>query len=200
VSSTSRGHRPEEGSPAKPTPKSLEQMPSSERRRAVLVVIARVVLVWILLIGAYFLFPVGHDWSSWPLVRLAVDMALLIAVIVWQLSRVIGAEYPQLRAMEALGVILVIFLVMFSTLYLSMSHSSRGTFTQPLDHMTAMYFTVTIFSTVGFGDITAKTDAARAVVTIQMILDLVLIGAVARLLLTAARSGIGRPADRTANP
>ena len=33
-----------------------------------------------------------------------------------------------------------------------------------------------------------RTDAARAVVTVQMILDLVLIGAVARLLLTNFRS------------
>jgi hypothetical protein len=131
---------------------------------------------------------------------LACDVVLLAIVIVWQLFRVIGSEYPQLRAMEALGVIVVVFFVMFSSLYLSMSHSSRSTFTQPLDHMTALYFTVTIFSTVGFGDITARTDAARAVVTVQMILDLVLIGAVARLLLTAARSGIGRPADRTSDP
>jgi len=38
------------------------------------------------------------------------------------------------------------------------------------------YFTVTVFSTVGFGDITAKTEAARLVVTGQMIVDLVASG------------------------
>ena len=89
------------------------------------------------------------------------------------------------------------FVVLFASLYLSMSHSSGATFTQPLDHMGALYFTVTVFSTVGFGDITAKTDAARAVVTIQMILDLLLIGAVARLLVTAARTGLSRPTDQS---
>jgi hypothetical protein len=31
----------------------------------------------------------------------------------------------------------------------------------------ALYFTVTVFSTVGFGDITAKTETARLVVTGQ---------------------------------
>ena len=35
---------------------------------------------------------------------------------------------------------------------------SRGSFTQPLDHTTALYFTVTVFATVGFGDIVAATD------------------------------------------
>ena len=37
---------------------------------------------------------------------------------------------------------------------------------------TRLYFTVTIFSTVGFGDISAKAEAARLVVTAQMFLDL----------------------------
>jgi hypothetical protein len=30
-----------------------------------------------------------------------------------------------------------------------------------MSHTAALYFTLTVFSTVGFGDITAKTDAAR---------------------------------------
>ena len=93
--------------------------------------------------------------------------------------------------------ILVVFLVLFSALYLSISHNSASTFTESLDHMGALYFTVTVFSTVGFGDITAKTDAARAVVSVQMILDLILIGTVARLLITAARTGLTRSSDQT---
>jgi len=34
-----------------------------------------------------------------------------------------------------------------------------------LSHTDGLYFTVTVFSTVGFGDITAKTETARLVVT-----------------------------------
>jgi hypothetical protein len=49
-------------------------------------------------------------------------------------------------------------------------------FNQPLNHTDALYFTVTVFATVGFGDITPTTDAARLVVTGQMIADLVIIG------------------------
>ena len=55
--------------------------------------------------------------------------------------------------------------------------------------MTALYFTVTIFSTVGFGDITPKTDLARLVTTVQMLADLAVIAVVVRLILgTASRS------------
>ena len=54
-----------------------------------------------------------------------------------------------------------------------------------------------VFSTVGFGDITAKTEATRLVVTGQMIADLVIIGvavpgrvrAAAALLLAGAGEG-----------
>ena len=57
----------------------------------------------------------------------------------------------------------------------------------------ALYFTVTVFSTVGFGDITPTSDPARAVVMVQMIGDLVFIAVVIRLILEAARGTLGRP-------
>ena len=53
----------------------------------------------------------------------------------------------------------------------------------------ALYFTVTVFSTVGFGDITAKTEAARLVVTGQMIADLVVIGLAVKVIAGAVKRG-----------
>jgi hypothetical protein len=46
-----------------------------------------------------------------------------------------------------------------------------------------------VFSTVGFGDITAKTEAARLVVTGQMITDLVVVGVGIRIILGAVTRG-----------
>jgi hypothetical protein len=46
-----------------------------------------------------------------------------------------------------------------------------------------MYFSVTVFTTVGFGDITAKSETARIVLIVQMLADLALLGAGARALL-----------------
>ena len=42
---------------------------------------------------------------------------------------------------------------------------------------------------MGFGDITPTTELARLVVSAQMLLDLVVIGAVVRLLLNAVKTG-----------
>ena len=50
-----------------------------------------------------------------------------------------------------------------------------------------MYFSSTIFTTVGFGDITAKSEAARLVVTLQMWLNLVFLGLVVRLVVNAVK-------------
>ena len=50
-----------------------------------------------------------------------------------------------------------------------------------------MYFSTTVFTTVGFGDITAKSEVARLVVTVQMWLDLVFLGLVLRVVTQAVQ-------------
>ena len=85
---------------------------------------------------------------------------------------------------------IILFLAAFSGVYLAMANGNQATFTQSLDHTRALYFSISVFSTVGFGDITPRTNPARLVVSVQMLLDLVIIGAVVRTLLNAARSRI----------
>ncbi len=160
---------------------------------------AIITLSSIFILGAFFALPIGHESGLRALLRLGADVALVGAVFAWQIRRIAVAELPELRAVEALGVVVVLFLVAFSAIYLAMSHQAASTFTQPLDHIRALYFTITIFSTVGFGDITPRTDAARLVVSAQMLLDLAIIGIVVRLLLNAAKSRI-TPATPEAGP
>jgi voltage-gated potassium channel len=59
----------------------------------------------------------------------------------------------------------------------------------------ALYFTVTIFSTVGFGDVSATGETTRLVVTAQMILDLIFLGVGIRVILGAVQ----RSKDRSAS-
>ena len=122
--------------------------------------------------------------------RLGVVVALVAAVFGLQVRRISKAELPELRAVEALGIVIGVFLIGFSIIYLSMSRSNVHTFTQPLDPTRALYFTISVFSTVGFGDITPRTDPARLVVATQMLLDLAIIGIAVRMIFTAARSRI----------
>jgi voltage-gated potassium channel len=67
----------------------------------------------------------------------------------------------------------------------------------------ALYFTVTTFSTVGYGDITAVGQSARLMVTAQMILDLLALGLGIRVFIGAvqlARQAHRDPADPAASP
>ena len=85
---------------------------------------------------------------------------------------------------------------MFASTYVLLSRSDPATFTEPLSRSDALYFTVTIFATVGFGDISAQTETARLVVTTQMLLDLVVLGLGIQVILGAVKRG---KADRDAD-
>jgi voltage-gated potassium channel len=181
------------------TPRRLSELEKGERRRAWLRTGAVLALMWAALFAIYYLVPAGpipaHHRGADAFLRLGFGTALFAAILAWQARRIVSAELPELRAVEALGVVIPLFLVLFATFYLSMSSASVRMFSQYLDHTRAIYFTISVFSTVGFGDITPQTDPARIVVSIQMLLDLVIIGAVVRMLLNAAQAGLARARD-----
>ena len=60
----------------------------------------------------------------------------------------------------------------------------------------SLYFTVTVFATVGFGDITATSQTARVVVIAQMLLDLLVLGLVVKVFLGAVEIGRGLSTTR----
>jgi hypothetical protein len=63
-----------------------------------------------------------------------------------------------------------------------------------LSRTDGLYFTVTVFSTVGFGDIVAKSETARLVVTGRMLADLVVLGVAIKVVVSAVRQGLRRRA------
>jgi voltage-gated potassium channel Kch len=82
-----------------------------------------------------------------------------------------------------------VFLLLFAATYCVLSLDDPATFTEPLSRSDAIYFAVTIFATVGFGDISAQTETARLVVTTQMLLDLVVLGLGIQVILGAVKRG-----------
>ena len=94
--------------------------------------------------------------------------------------------------METLSVTLSLFFVVFATAYYVMSVADPGNFNERLTRLDAAYFTVTIFATVGFGDIVATSETARGVVMVQMLSDLALVGLVAHAVVNAVRVGVER--------
>ena len=102
------------------------------------------------------------------------------------------SEHPLLSAVELIAFALPVLIVVFAFTYLSISRADAASFSEHLSRVDALYYTVSTMSTVGFGDISANSDAARILVTIQMIFDLALIAGLARLIVLAARTGLRR--------
>ena len=137
------------------------------------------------LVVIYYLLPLDHT-STWiAATTLVLGLAGLIALLVFQVRSIVRSQYPGLRAVEALATSLPLFLVLFASTYLVIAAASLSNFGEKLTHTDALYFTVTVFSTTGFGDIAAKSEGARLLVTGQMIVDLIILGIGAKIILGA---------------
>jgi hypothetical protein len=140
---------------------------------------------------AYAFVPIGV-FDLWPFLVFAGGAVLFGLSLVGQLRAITVSDRPTLRAIEAVGVLVTLITVAFAVTYLMIAYQDPGAFSQPLDKIGALYFTATVLSTVGFGDIVAVTDAARIAVIVQMLVDLVLLAAGVRLF--AGAVAIGRAA------
>ena len=144
-----------------------------------------------LVLVVYFTVPVSAKPHASVLVRLSVGLAFFVAVLVYEVRAILRSDRPLLRATDAMALVIPVFIVVFSWVYLTMSLSAHNAFSEPLNRTAALYFAVTLFSTVGLGDIAPVSQAARAVVTIQMVADLIVIAVVVRLIFGAARGSAG---------
>ena len=121
-----------------------------------------------------------------PAILLIIGAIVYFLILRWQVSRILRSQFPGILAGESLILSAAIFLTMFGVLYMVINSSNPQSFTEPLTHFTALYLSITILSTVGFGDVTAVTDAARTVVMIQMVLTLGFLAVTIRVLSNAA--------------
>jgi voltage-gated potassium channel len=175
---------------------TIHEMEPQQRRRVLAAALLRALLTAICLVALYYLLPLNDEWRLSSAMRAVVGLALFVAVLIWQIRKVLSAEHPEIRAVEALALTLPLFLLLFATAYFLMSVHVSGAFSQ--EHLTrtdALYLTVTIFSTVGFGDISPVSQAARVAVMIQMILDLVILGVGINAFVSAARVGRKRQSE-----
>ena len=141
------------------------------------------------LVAIYYLLPLNRVTGWVAVMILVIGLVLLIGLVVFQVRSIIASPYPVLRGTEALATSIPLFLLLFAATYVVMATMSAGNFSEPLTRTDALYFTVTVFATVGFGDITATTQAARLVVTGQMIADLIIIGIAAKVIVGAVQRG-----------
>ncbi|RKS78999.1 ion channel [Actinomadura pelletieri DSM 43383] len=168
--------------------------PRQKRRIAI-----RTTLTTTFMLVAYFAAPLNRSFTLRSAAALVVALLALGALVAWQAHAIIRSPFPRLRTVEALATSVPLFLLLFAASYCLLANDTPPGFSEPLTHVDALYFTVTVFATVGFGDIVPRTQTARALTTIQMIVDLIVLGLVVKVFLEAMRRGVTRhPPDESA--
>lgn len=152
------------------------------RTRLVITVIAQAVVSTAVILILYYVVPTSASIGSrW------ICAVVFIGVASFELRGVVKDPQPIARAVVAMARLLPLFIVLFAWIYVTMSVDDPRVFTEPLTKSGSLYFTVTVLSTVGFGDITPVTDTARLIVSVQMICDLVVIGIIVKLISGVAK-------------
>lgn len=179
-------------------PKPLRSLPPAQRRRLALLAFVRILATSLGLVALYYLAPLQQlEELSVPVpASLSVALLILAGVVTWEVISITRADYPAIRAAEALSVTTPLFLLLFAAAYFILAQDNPANFSShTLTRTDTLYFTVSTFTTVGFGDITATSEAAHLIVTVQMLLDLLVLGLGLRLFVGAVRTGESRPSD-----
>ncbi|MCX4693480.1 potassium channel family protein [Streptomyces sp. NBC_01408] len=162
---------------------------SGGHRRQVVLACVRSLLTATLLVAAYYLLPMDSAFTPATALALVGGIAAVTVLMGWQIYRITLSPRPGLKAMEAMTITVPLFILLYATACFLMEHSAPGSFSEPLSRTDALYFAMTVFSTVGFGDITARSEPARLLTTGQITLNLLLLGVAARLLANAVQRG-----------
>jgi len=139
------------------------------------------------MVTLYYLAPTDHPSGVGAVAILVCGLAAVVGVVIWQVRVILRSPHPVAQGTQALAVAIPLFLLVFASVYHLLATDLPGSFNQPLTRTDALYFTVTVFATVGFGDIVAVGQQARIAVIVQMVADLLVLGVMLRVLLGAVQ-------------
>lgn len=144
-------------------------------RRAVLLSAADTVVI----VTAYYLLPVfadaGGDWAWLRTLGFGTGLVALGALFTRQVQTFGRDGDSRRRNGQLLLVGVVLTAVLFALCYYSIARSSPGSFAGLGTKTDGLYFSLTVLVTVGFGDVHAVSQVARAVVCVQMVFDVAFI-------------------------
>jgi voltage-gated potassium channel len=155
-------------------------MPLAARvRRALLLVVAVIVV--------YYAVPLGETPSTAGIVLSVIGLLLGLGVLVWitlrQVARLAAAGvHDESVRIETLVFVVFVVVPTFAAGYYAIEQADPDQFADLATRTDALYFTVSTLATVGFGDVHATGQLARALVTVQIVFNLLFVATLVSLL------------------
>jgi hypothetical protein len=174
------------------TRKRYDELTPAARKRLVVASLLRAGASVTVLLFVYYTVPLDRPVDAATWIGFVLGLLAFAAVIAWQVRAILASDVPRLRAIQAVAIGLPMLLLLFASTYLRVSRDAPDSFSEALGRTDALYFTVTVFSTVGFGDIVPRSELARILTMIQMLTGLVAVGLVAKVLLGAVQTAVRR--------
>ena len=143
------------------------------------------------LLLVYYRLPMDQPEDGYSLLRLVAGLLLVVVVFWWQVRMIGRSGHPGWQGVQALALVVPLFLLVFAQACFLLARHQPGSFTVALSRTDALYFVVTVFATVGFGDIAPVSTTARVLVTVQMIGNLLVVGVALKVILAAVRRHSG---------
>jgi hypothetical protein len=149
----------------------------------------------------YFVVPVSRELQRGTVLRILVAillLALLAAGVVRQLRRHLDAKDQRV---DGLIVSITVVMAVFAFAYFTLHERDPSQFSGLETRLDALYFTASTAATVGFGDVNAEGQVARALVLVQIVFNAVFIGTAVALLSSRIKSvATARAQARAAQP
>jgi hypothetical protein len=142
----------------------------------------RPILTVVGVLVAYYAFPMRFDDDPAIVVlNLVLTLAGLV-LIGWTMVAELGhlRRGEASRSAPALAMLIILLVVAFSLAFFLLEQASPGQFEDLETRTDALYFTLATMATVGYGDIHAEGQAARALVTAVIAFDVVVVASLVR--------------------
>lgn len=131
----------------------------------------------------YYAVPLGDRSAGEGVVTSVLGVVTGAALLVWLALRQVRLLASREAAggtarLDGLVLLVVIVVPMFAAAYFGLEQADVDQFASLATRTDALYFSLSVLATVGFGDVHATGQLARGLVTLQMAFDLVFVGAV----------------------
>lgn len=145
----------------------------------------RLAATLLLLIGAYHLVPVREAAADTGTLLRGGGTAVLLGFAAWLVAREVVREAGHVgaaRRLDRLLVALIAGVLVFALADYVLATGQEGQFVGLETRTDALYFALTTLTTVGYGDIHPAGQLARVLVSVQLVFNVLVLAAAARIL------------------